>query len=108
MGQVVAKKLIYTPSVYAGEGNALLFQPAPEVFDDLNAELDSRRSVTMSVKSRRETLENYVKVTGSASATDRYGLDGAPRGGGIGKTLRFHRFRQLSSYPQLQPNTIPN
>ena len=62
----------------------------------------------MSVKSRLETLENYVKVTGSASATDRYGLDGAPRGGGIGKTLRFHRFRQLSSYPQLQPNTIPN
>ncbi len=62
----------------------------------------------MSVKTCREPIENYVKVTEAASATDLYGLGGPPSGGEIEKTLRFHGCRHPSSYPRLQPNTIAN
>ena len=105
VGQMITEKPLSVFGGQAPENNAPMFQPSPEVLDHPNTPSNPVVRVTVGCQVDREVPNYYVKVMPNDAATGPGSRDELLSCGGIGTTLRFHRFRHPSPYPWRLPNT---
>jgi hypothetical protein len=103
--QVGVQELLYVERAQAATGNVPILEPPTKVFHDEDVLAHPSLGVPSRVQIRDEAPENYAKVTGRHSATNRCTLEESFDQGEIQNTLFFHRFRQASSYASPRPDT---
>jgi hypothetical protein len=105
---VEAQKLHHVKSAQAAKRNLPALQPTPKVFGHKHVMPHPFTRVPAGMQIRHEARENYAKVVGRHAPANRDALEQPPDQGEIRKTLVLHRFRQLSCYPSLRPNSKQN